>query len=209
MILLTISSSETFKAKTTSSGNWWRAAKYSTMSATRVISDRLLSIRISQDVDNPACGGTEDPVFIAATRSWATIRRTIAAYAGCAIAGTAFCCGTADRRRGRHRTRPRRPPRAIETVTFAHTLRAGRRACRHRAPACTVGFPPHQPAGRLACIPTWTLTCIPAFDLLPRLCPRIPRLGRWWAVSPGRDPASATHRVAGATERPALDAPGL
>jgi hypothetical protein len=68
---------------------------------------------------------------------------------------------------------------------------------------------PHQPAGRLACIPTWTLTCIPAFDLLPRLCPRIPRLGRWWAVSPGRDPASATHRVAGATERPALEPPGL
>ena len=178
------------------------------MSTTRVISDRLLSIRISQDVDNPACGGTEDPVFIAATRSWATIRRTIAACAGCAIAGTAFCRRTADQRRARHRTRPRRPPRSRPSH-FAHALRAGRRACRHRAPACTVGFPPHQPAGRLACIPTWTLTCIPAFDLLPRLCPRIPRLGRRCAVSPGRDPTAATHRVAGATERPALDAPGL
>src|SRR6478609_1411440 len=93
MILLMISSSTTFKAKSTCSGKWWRAAKSSTMSATREISDRLLSIRISQDADNPACGGTEDPVFIAATRPWATIRRTIAACAGCAIAGCRFAAG--------------------------------------------------------------------------------------------------------------------
>src|SRR6476646_10808252 len=95
MILLTISSSETFKAKMTSSGNWWRAAKSSTMSATRVISDRLLSIRISQDVDNPACGGTEDPVFIAATRSWATIRRTLGPCAAGAIVGQGVAARTA------------------------------------------------------------------------------------------------------------------
>src|SRR3954452_10038309 len=95
MILLMISSSTTFKAKSTCSGNWWRAAKSSTMSATRVISDRLLSIRISQDADNPACGGTEDPVFIAATRSWRLLTH-YSGLRGVRHRGSAFCCGTAQ-----------------------------------------------------------------------------------------------------------------
>src|SRR5262245_3365392 len=67
MILLRISSSETFRATITSFENWWRAANSSTISATRAISDRLLAMRISQEADNPACGETEDPVFITAT----------------------------------------------------------------------------------------------------------------------------------------------
>src|SRR5215510_10327338 len=68
MILLRISSSETFRATITSLENWWRAANSSTISATRAISDRLLAMRISQDADNPACGETEDPVLITSTR---------------------------------------------------------------------------------------------------------------------------------------------
>src|SRR5258707_9518299 len=104
------------------------------MSATREISDRLLSIRISQDADNPACGGTEDPVFIAATRPWATIRRTIAACGGCAIAGMRFAAGRRmAEEAGSGLVRPQKSA-ATDDVTFSPRLDggAGRRACRHR-----------------------------------------------------------------------------
>src|SRR5262245_16412749 len=88
MILLRISSSDTFRATLTSFGNWWRAVNSSTISATRAISDRLLAMRISQNADIPACGETEDPVLITATGvpSGHIVARTIARCAPRVIA---------------------------------------------------------------------------------------------------------------------------
>ena len=206
-MLLRISSSATFSAKMTASANWCRAAKSSTISATREISDRLLSIRISQDADNPACGGTEDPVFIAATRPWATIRRTIATCAGCAIAGRRF---TAGRRIAEEADTELVPPEARRDRrrhVFPRLWKGGALRLPTPRPRVYRGLPAPSTHGPLACTPTCILTCIPEFNPLPRLSPRIPRLRRR-ALSLGRDPAACTHRMAGATERPALDAPG-
>ena len=208
-MLLRISSSATFSAKMTASANWCRAAKSSTISATREISDRSLSIRISQDADNPACGGTEDPVFIAATRPWATIRRTIAACARCAIAGRRFAAGQRIAEEAdTELVRLREARRDRERHVFPRPLRG--RAPRLPTPRPRVyrGLPAPSTRRPLACTATCILTCIPEFNPLPRLSPRIPRLRRRRALSLGRHPAACTHRVAGAPEHPALDGPG-
>jgi hypothetical protein len=114
-----------------------------------VISDRLLSIRISQDADNPACGGTEDPVFIAATRSWRLLTH-YSGLRGVRHRGSAFCCGTAQHGKvdveDSHRRGPQRSllrlARAPRPICPRGRSRAGRAACRPCGPACTVAFPP-------------------------------------------------------------------
>src|SRR5262245_60256477 len=62
MMLLRISSRETFKATMTLFGSLWSAPNASTSSATRASSDMVLAMRISLHAEDPAGDGTEGPL---------------------------------------------------------------------------------------------------------------------------------------------------
>ena len=108
---------------------------------------------------------------------------------------------------------PPRPAAIRRSSRFAPdvpegSVKGGPRACRHRGPACTVGFPPMNPPAR------WHVSRhVPSrasrHSTRYRGFARASRGSAAGARSAlGRDPAACTHRVAGAPEHPALDAPG-
>jgi hypothetical protein len=138
----------------------------------------------------------------------ATIRRTIAAYAACAIADRRFAAGlrstgeveVEDPHRRVRSDRSRRMRPRLAPVCPRDRSRAGRTACRPCGPACTVAFPPmtrrhpgmysdmypHAYPGRRAATP----------GLPERPTAPLPACGCAWPRSCGLDAAPA--RRAGA-----------